>query len=761
MVKRTVSLIVAVIMLVSVLSAVAVPTVAAHPFTDVPEWADEYVSTVYEKGIMQGTGGSVFGSDSTLTREQLVVTLYRVSGSSYDGTMDSLKASFSDAEDISDWAYDAVEWALKEGITSGIAQGDALYFKPGSDVTRQEAAKFFVTFIDYMKLDVPSDNKAELKDIDTVAGWAREYVDRCVAAGIINGNGNGYFDPTGNTSRVAAAKMLACLPDAKKGIVFPNYNRPSQDDNDPNPTNIGELKTGNMTLVENFKVSQAVVVDDAPSGNQFTMTNISDHGWHETRVVRNEYGTYIVFVQDENLLESGTYLNMYSYAIVQAKFMIVQVKGDGFEKVYEGFFPIAGNCSPNILCGNDGMIYVVNILADPVSYFHSDLLEYSAFLAVHEFDTKTNTIKHVGSDVIPFENPNPDIYQIDGVPRVGVMNADKQHPMIDNINNTIHACFGAGGSHGVGYVSWFNYDIATHTWEKKNYNGQIPEGCNRFEYFNLFADGKGGMFGVGCRTGTPDHIETLYKKVYNADIEFDASGYMWDAVYLFAIPDMHKEEVVILDKIYEPDYTNEVSFPRNASGKISPANACTYDGGCTFLASNGYFYVFYSAQRSNYYAVYDANDGFKKIKGSKKLSFKNSRKVNNDYQLALGENTNGEMFLAAVDASSADVELELYKLDLDKNNILVTMVKDSDGNTGAIPMKIKNSSVKLKHKRLSATTTRSCSIQDNVLCIVTAMDLGGNRETSLKNQITQSYDALQASSYNTTNYLFYSIELPH
>ena len=749
-------------MIICATASTASVAAAEHPFTDVPRWANEYVAKVYEKGIMQGTGGTTFGSNDTLTREQLVVTLYRISGSDVTGTLEGLKATFADAADISKWAYNAVEWASKEKITAGIAQGDELYFKPKNNVTRQEAAKFLVTFIDYMKLTVPTDNVADLKDIDTVAGWAREYVDRCVAAGIINGDGNGNFDPKGKTIRVAAAKMLACLPEAAGGIIVPDYNRPSQDENDPNPTAIGEIPTGTFTLEEDFKISQAMVMDDEGPGNEYTVTAIGDHGWHETRVVRNEYGTYMVVVQDEHLLEEGEYLDQYTYAIAEAKFLIVKVTADGFKSVYEGTFPIWGNCAPNLLCGNDGMIYAVNIVVDPVSYFHSDLVEYNAHLAVHEFDTKTNSIVHVGHAVVPFENPNPDIYQIDGEPKVGVMNADKQHPMIDNVNNTIHACFGAGGSHATGYVSWFNYDIATHTWENKNYNGKLPEGINRFEYFNLFADGKGGLFGVGCRTGTPEHIEYMYKHLYDADIKFNTIGYMWDAVYLFAIPDMHKEELVVLDRIYEPDYTNERFFPKK-NGMITPAQACTYDGGCTFLASNGYFYVFYKAQDSHYYAVYDANNGFEKLR-SKKITFKNSSTGNSSYQVALGENTNGEMYLVAVDAAQASAEIEMYKLDLEQTNILVSLIKDENGKTAAIPMKIKQSASKLKHNRLAATTTRSYSIQDNVLCIVTAMNMGGNRTTTLSGQLdiaNHGYTALQCSAESTTNYIFYSIELPH
>jgi len=212
MFKRIVSTVLILVMCAGLLAMTGIGVSAKHPFTDVPEWAESYVEDVYKIGIMQGTGADKFGSDGILTREQLVVTLYRLSGSRIKGTAESLSKSFADAADISTWAYDAVEWAYREGITSGIAQGDSLIFKPKNNVTRQEAAKFFVTYIDYMDLAAPTENKADIKDIDTVDAWALPYVERCIAAGIINGDGNGNFNPRGNTVRIAAAKMLACLP---------------------------------------------------------------------------------------------------------------------------------------------------------------------------------------------------------------------------------------------------------------------------------------------------------------------------------------------------------------------------------------------------------------------------------------------------------------------------------------------------------------------------------------------------------------------
>ena len=212
MFRRILSAIAALAVITALFGMTAVGVSAAHPFGDIPEWANEYVDTVYANGIMQGTSETTFDSDGILTREQLVVTLYRLSGSTVRGWEESLSEHFADAADISAWAYDAVEWAYLTKITSGVMQGDELYFKPKNNVTRQEAAKFFVTYVDYMNLKAPTDNAADIKDMDTVDAWALPYVERCIAAGIINGDGNGNFSPYGNTTRIAAAKMLACLP---------------------------------------------------------------------------------------------------------------------------------------------------------------------------------------------------------------------------------------------------------------------------------------------------------------------------------------------------------------------------------------------------------------------------------------------------------------------------------------------------------------------------------------------------------------------
>ena len=105
-------------------------------FTDVP--ADAFyakaVAWAVENGITSGTGESKFSPNSTCTRAQSVTFLYRASGS----PAVSGKAEFSDVSTTAFYA-DAVAWAAKKGITTGIGGG---LFGSDNDCTRSQIVTF-------------------------------------------------------------------------------------------------------------------------------------------------------------------------------------------------------------------------------------------------------------------------------------------------------------------------------------------------------------------------------------------------------------------------------------------------------------------------------------------------------------------------------------------------------------------------------------------------------------------------------------------
>ena len=162
-------------------------------FTDVNPnaWYAEAVEFVVEEGLMTGTSSTTFAPDTSMsramiwtvlaaynsyntsggnpwyapgqqwamvngvsdgtspngsiTREQLAVMLWRAAGS--PETSKSL-SGYADASSVSDWAVEALAWAVDNGIISGMG-GNSL--APQTTATRAQVAVMLMQFVDYME----------------------------------------------------------------------------------------------------------------------------------------------------------------------------------------------------------------------------------------------------------------------------------------------------------------------------------------------------------------------------------------------------------------------------------------------------------------------------------------------------------------------------------------------------------------------------------------------------------------------------------
>lgn len=119
---------------------------ATSPFTDVVanEWYAPAVHWAYENGVVSGVSETEFGVPSSITREQLVTMLYRYAAScGCDITKQAELSEFSDSGSVSDYALDAMRWAVANGILSG-SDGQLL---PQGKATRAQCAKIMVDFL--------------------------------------------------------------------------------------------------------------------------------------------------------------------------------------------------------------------------------------------------------------------------------------------------------------------------------------------------------------------------------------------------------------------------------------------------------------------------------------------------------------------------------------------------------------------------------------------------------------------------------------
>jgi hypothetical protein len=104
----------------------------------------EAVRWAASEGIVNGTGDGAFQPDSGITREQLAVILYRYAV--YNGQAGSGDASainrYGDAYAVSDYAREALGWA----ITTGLINGNGGLLEPKTVATREQVAAILHRF---------------------------------------------------------------------------------------------------------------------------------------------------------------------------------------------------------------------------------------------------------------------------------------------------------------------------------------------------------------------------------------------------------------------------------------------------------------------------------------------------------------------------------------------------------------------------------------------------------------------------------------
>lgn len=119
-------------------------------FMDVPLTAyySKAVAWASKNGIVNGVGDNRFAPDSEITREQLVTILYRYSTIIKKEKIRKIKdnlLNFDDANKISDYAYDAFKWGVKEKIITGRTQKELV---PSGTAKRAEVATMIMRFIE-------------------------------------------------------------------------------------------------------------------------------------------------------------------------------------------------------------------------------------------------------------------------------------------------------------------------------------------------------------------------------------------------------------------------------------------------------------------------------------------------------------------------------------------------------------------------------------------------------------------------------------
>ena len=174
------------------------PAPTVNPFVDVPAGSFYYDAVLWavEKGVTTGTSATTFEPDGSCTRAQAVTFLWRVAGCP---APKSAAMPFTDVK-AGSFYYDAVLWAVENGITKGTSETT---FEPEADCTRAQ----IVTLIWRAQKSPAAGTDNPFNDVkagsfyETAVLWA-------VKAGVTKGTSAVTFEPEGICTRAQIVTLI-------------------------------------------------------------------------------------------------------------------------------------------------------------------------------------------------------------------------------------------------------------------------------------------------------------------------------------------------------------------------------------------------------------------------------------------------------------------------------------------------------------------------------------------------------------------------
>nr|QGT51024.1 hypothetical protein Firmicute1046_1000 [uncultured Firmicutes bacterium] len=122
------------------------PTATPAGFTDVApgKYYANAIAWAAENGIVEGFDSTTFAPDNNITREQFAAILYRYAAyKGYNVEQRADLTGYADAEQISAYAVEAMQWAAAEKLISGMTETTLV---PNGDAVRAQAATILARF---------------------------------------------------------------------------------------------------------------------------------------------------------------------------------------------------------------------------------------------------------------------------------------------------------------------------------------------------------------------------------------------------------------------------------------------------------------------------------------------------------------------------------------------------------------------------------------------------------------------------------------
>ncbi len=171
-------------------------------FTDLGgvDWGIEAITYFVDKNILNGRSETEFAPNAVMKREEIAKLL----SLAFNLPEKSMKNEFSDV-DTNGWYYEYVMRVVAGELMNGYGEG----FGIGASITREDLATVCYRALLGMRMKPDSESPVlEFSDADDIAPYAVDAVAFLSKRNVIEGMGDGTFNPKGKATRAQTAKIV-------------------------------------------------------------------------------------------------------------------------------------------------------------------------------------------------------------------------------------------------------------------------------------------------------------------------------------------------------------------------------------------------------------------------------------------------------------------------------------------------------------------------------------------------------------------------
>ncbi|WP_147804251.1 gamma-glutamyltransferase [Alkalicoccus halolimnae] len=167
-------------------------------------WAEREIGLMVETGVIEGRSAEEFAPNDDVTRAEFATLITRAFN------LEVHAAGSTQFEDVADgsWYAAYVDAASTAGIINGYETADGLFFRPAEVITREEMAAMLVRAVEISTGEALERSELSFTDSSEIAPWAEKEVGKAAAAGLIQGNPQGAFQPKASASRAESAVVF-------------------------------------------------------------------------------------------------------------------------------------------------------------------------------------------------------------------------------------------------------------------------------------------------------------------------------------------------------------------------------------------------------------------------------------------------------------------------------------------------------------------------------------------------------------------------